>query len=101
MAPRKKKGKVSAATKSLRKSAKARKAKAAYDKKFNARPEQKKKRAESNKKRKDAKKNGKDVRGKDYDHKSGRFISSSANRGKKGEGNRKKGVKRGSYKKRR
>lgn len=69
---------------------KARKKKAATDKKINARPEQKKKRVESNKARRQAKKAGKDVRGRDYDHAVGRFVKSSTNRGRKGEGGRKR-----------
>lgn len=69
---------------------KARKKKAATDKKINARPEQKKKRAESNKKRAQAKRAGKNVRGKDYDHATNSFVKSSTNRGRKGEGGRKK-----------
>ena len=69
---------------------KARKKKAATDKKINARPEQKKKRAEANKARASAKKRGVDVSGKDYDHYSKGFVKSSVNRGRKGEGGRKK-----------
>ena len=64
--------------------------KAATDKEINARPEQKKKRAESNKKRREAKRNGKDVEGKDYDHAVDRFVSTKANRGRAGEGGRRK-----------
>lgn len=73
----------------------ARKKKAATDKKINARPEQKKKRVESNKARRQAKKAGKDVRGRDYDHAVGRFVKSSTNRGRRGEGNRVKGKRLG------
>lgn len=69
---------------------KARKKKAARDKKINARPAQKKKRAECNKARRKAKAKGKSIRGKDYDHATGRFIKSSKNRGRRGEGARKK-----------
>lgn len=101
MAPRKKTGKVSPATKSLRKSKKARDAKKKYDTEFNKKPGQVKKRVEANRARRKAKANGKNVEGKDYHHKTGKFIDSSKNRGMKGEGNRKKGVKRGKYKKRR
>ena len=39
------------------------------------------KRAESQKKRRAAKKNGQNIEGKDYDHNTGRFVSSSYNRG--------------------
>ena len=69
---------------------KARKKKAATDKKINARPSQVKKRVEANRKRRKAKAAGKDVRGKDYDHATNRFVKSSTNRGRAGEGGRKK-----------
>lgn len=69
---------------------KARKKKAATDKKINARPDQKKKRADCNRKRREAKKAGKSVKGKDYDHAVGKFVKTSKNRGRKGEGGRKK-----------
>jgi hypothetical protein len=39
------------------------------------------KRAESQKKRREAKKNGENIEGKDYDHNTERFVSSSYNRG--------------------
>ena len=68
----------------------ARKKKAATDKKINARPEQKKKRADCNAKRAAAKKSGKNVKGKDYDHAVGKFVKTATNRGRKGEGGRKK-----------
>lgn len=60
-----------------------------YDKELSQRPDQKKKRAECNKKRNDAVKNGKNIKGKDYDHAIGRFVKTSTNRGRKGEGGRK------------
>ena len=65
---------------------KARKKKAAYDKRKNAEPEQVRKRVESNKKRREAKRAGKNIKGKDYDHATKRFVKSSVNRGRKGEG---------------
>lgn len=77
-------------TKYYRENPEARKKKAETDKKVNARPEQVKKRVESNKKRRDAEKRGQDVRGKDYDHAVNRFVKSETNRGRKGEGGRKK-----------
>lgn len=101
MAPTKKKGKVSPATKSLRKSKSARDAKKAYDTAYNKKPGQSKKRSESNKKRREATKAGKDIKGKDYDHKQKKFIKSESNRGQADGNTRKKGVKRGTYKKRR
>lgn len=73
-----------------RKNPAARKKKAATDKKINARPEQRKKRVESNLKRRKAKAAGKNISNKDYDHATNRFISVKANRGRKGEGGRKK-----------
>lgn len=78
-------------TEYYRQNPKARKKKQAYDKKLNARPEQKKKRAESNQKRRVAKRNGQNIKGKDYDHATNRFVKSSTNRGRAGEGGRKKG----------
>lgn len=73
-----------------RKSAAGRKKKAAYDKKLNARPEQKAKRAELSRIRYAAKKKGKAIDGLDYDHKSKRFVTPKANRGRRGEGGRKR-----------
>ena len=70
-----------------------RKKKAAYDKKLNAKPSQIKKRSESNKARSKAKKAGKNIKGKDYDHAVKKFVTSKKNRGRKGEGGRRKGVK--------
>jgi hypothetical protein len=68
----------------------ARKKKAATDTKINARPEQKKKRAESNAKVRDRKKSGKSTQGMDYDHATNSFVKTAANRGRAGEGGRKK-----------
>lgn len=92
MAPKKKPmNKLSRSAKYYRKNKKARSKKAATDKKINARAEQKKKRAQANKARRKAKKLGKNIKGKDYDHKTGKFISSKKNRGRLGEGGRKRG----------
>ncbi len=77
-------------TEYYRKNKAARKKKAATDKKINARPEQVKKRVEANKARRKAKKAGNNVKGKDYDHSVGKFVKSSINRGRRGEGGRKK-----------
>lgn len=90
MAPPRKKGKVSKSAKYYRDNPEARKKKAATDKKINARASQKKKRSEAGSKRYAAKKAGKNVSGKDYDHATKRFVASSTNRGRKGEGGRKK-----------
>ena len=73
-----------------RKNAKARKKKAATDKKINARPAQKKKRAEANAKVRARKKAGKSTKGLDYDHATDKFVKTATNRGRKGEGGRKK-----------
>ena len=88
--PKKKRGQLSKSAKYYRDNPEARKKKAATDKKVNARPEQRKKRSESNTARARARKNGTNVRGKDYDHATNSFVSSKANRGRKGEGGRKK-----------
>lgn len=83
MPPKKKAySKLSKSAKYYRDNPKARKKKAATDKKVNARPEQRKKRSESNSKRAQARKKGKNINGLDYDHGSRRFIKSSVNRGK-------------------
>lgn len=71
-----------------RKNKKAREKKAKYDSELNSKPEQIQKRVEANKARRDAIKEGKDIQGKDYDHKTKRFISVKANRGRKNEGGR-------------
>lgn len=82
MAPKKKpKSQLKKSAKYYRENPEARKKKASTDKAINSRPEQKKKRRESGKKRTEAKASGKNIKGKDYDHKQGKFISSSANRG--------------------
>tara|TARA_R110002074_G_scaffold189465_7_gene355293 strand:- start:2490 stop:2771 length:282 start_codon:yes stop_codon:yes gene_type:complete len=91
MAPKKKKiGSLSASARYYRENPKARKKKAATDKKINSRPEQKKKRSESGSKRYAAKKKGQNIKGKDYDHATNRFVASKTNRGRKGEGGRKR-----------
>ena len=67
-----------------------RKKKAAYDTKLNSKKEQIKKRTEANAKRAEATKKGKNIKGLDYDHATNRFVKSSVNRGRAGEGGRKK-----------
>ena len=93
MAPPRKKSGLSKSAKYYRSNPEARKKKAATDKKINSRPEQKKKRSEAGSKRYAAKKAGKNVKGKDFDHKQGKFISSTKNRGQR-EKSRIKGSKR-------
>lgn len=73
-----------------RKNKRAREAKALKDKEINARPEQRAKRSELEKKRREAKKRGVDTSKSDYDHAVGRRVSVKTNRGRKGEGGRKK-----------
>lgn len=90
MAPPKKRGKLSRSARYYRKNPRARARKARTDKKINARPAQKRKRRESGAARRKAKKAGKNIKGKDYDHATRRFVSSSKNRGRKGEGGRKR-----------
>ena len=73
-----------------RKNKKARDKKKKYDAKLNKRPEQVKKRVEANRANRKAKKNGRNTNGKDYDHAVGRFVKTKTNRGRRGEGGRKK-----------
>jgi len=68
----------------------ARAKKAQTDKKINSRPSQKAKRRELERKRYADRKAGKDIEGKDYDHATGRYTTPKDNRGRKGEGGRKK-----------
>ena len=49
----------------------------------------KRKKAENQRKRRAAKKAGKNITGKDFDHKTRRFISVKANRGTRGRGTKK------------
>lgn len=73
-----------------RKNKKAREKKAETDKEINARPEQRAKRVELQQKRRDAIKKGADTSKTDYDHAVGKRVSVKTNRGRKGEGGRKK-----------
>lgn len=68
--------------------------KKAYDAKLNKRPEQVKKRVEANRARRKAKAAGKNVNGMDYDHAKGKFVPTKENRGRKGEGGRKRKYKK-------
>lgn len=82
MPPKKKPySQLSKSAKYYRDNPQARKRKAETDKQINSRAEQKKKRRESGKARTEAKRKGKNIKGKDYDHKQGKFISSKKNRG--------------------
>lgn len=76
-----------------KKSAKARKKKNAYQKKYNSSAKEKANRAELGRIRYKAKKEGKNIEKKDYDHATGKFEKISVNRGRK-EKSRLKGSKR-------
>ena len=60
--------------------------KAIRDKKAAMTPGRRKKKAENQVKRRAAIKEGKDIKGKDYDHKDGKFKTIKANRGNDGNG---------------
>ena len=60
--------------------------KAIRDKKAAMTPDRRKKKAENQRKRRAAKKAGKNIKGKDYDHKDGKFKSIKDNRGNNGNG---------------
>ena len=62
------------------------KKKAARDLAFAKSPARRAKKAENQRKRRSAIKAGKDIKGKDYDHKDGKFKSIRANRGNDGKG---------------
>ena len=64
----------------------AKRMKAARDKKAAMTADRRAKKAENQRKRRAAKKEGKDIKGKDYDHKDGKFKSVKANRGNDGKG---------------
>ena len=51
----------------------------------------KRKKAENQRKRRAAKKAGRNIEGKDFDHKTRKFISVKANRGNRGRGTKKEG----------
>ena len=64
----------------------AKRMKAIRDKKAAMTADRRKKKAENQRKRRKAIKEGKDIKGKDYDHKDGRFKTIKANRGNDGNG---------------
>ena len=72
-------------------SATARAAKKARDLAFAKTFARKRKKAENQRKRRAAKKDGQDITGKDYDHKTKRFVSIKANRGNRGKGTKLEG----------
>tara|TARA_R100001198_G_scaffold2092_1_gene1401 strand:- start:848 stop:1081 length:234 start_codon:yes stop_codon:yes gene_type:complete len=65
----------------------AKRMKAIRDKKAAMKPDRRKKKAENQKKHRD----NPSMKGKDYDHKDGKFKSVKANRGNDGEGTKKEG----------
>ena len=67
----------------------AKRMKAIRDKEAPMTPNRRKKKAENQRKRRAAKKAGKNIKGKDYDHKDGKFKSVHANRGNDGNGTKK------------
>ena len=67
----------------------AKRMKAARDKKAAMTASRRKKKAENQRKRRAAIKAGKNIKGKDYDHKDGKFKSIKANRGNNGKGTKK------------
>jgi hypothetical protein len=91
--PKKKYSELSDSAKYFRDNPKARKKKDAISKEVNARPEQRKKRSELTTKNRQADKKGVDRDGKDYDHAVGKYVKSKTNRGRAGEGGRKKAKK--------
>ena len=67
----------------------AKRMKAARDKRAAMTADRRKKKAENQRKRRKAIKAGKNIKGKDYDHKDGKFKDKSANRGNDGNGTKK------------
>ena len=72
-------------------SPKARAAKKRRDLAFAKTFARKRKKAENQRLRRAAKKAGKNIKGKDYDHKTKKFISIKSNRGNRGRGTKKEG----------
>jgi len=64
-------------------------AKAARDKRYAMTPRRRKMKAENQRLRRAAEKRGVNLKGKDYDHKTGKFTSVKANRGNRGQGTKK------------
>jgi hypothetical protein len=72
----------------------AKKRKAARDLAFAKTPARRAKKAHAQRERRKAKRNGTDVKGKDWDHKDGRWEKVSKNRANDGEGTKKEGRKK-------
>ena len=75
-------------------SPKAAKAKAIRDKKCAMTPDRKRKKAHSQRVRRAAIKKGKNIKGKDWDHKDGRFETIARNRANDGKGTKREGRKK-------
>ena len=75
-------------------SPKARKAKAIRDKKCAMTPDRKRKKAHAQRVRRAAIKKGKKIKGKDWDHKDGRFETIARNRSNDGKGTKREGKKK-------
>ena len=69
----------------------AKRQKAIRDKKAAMTKSRKDKKAENQRKRRAAKKNGQNIAGKDYDHKTRKFVSVKSNRGNRGKGTKSEG----------
>ena len=69
----------------------ARSAKLARDLAYAKTPDRRKKKAENQRIRRAAERAGRDVKGKDYDHKRGRYVSVKSNRGNQGKGTKREG----------
>ena len=80
-------------------SASAAKKKAARDKAMAMSGDRKAKKAQNQRERRKAIKSGKNIKGKDYDHKDGKFKSVTANRGNDKQGTRQEGKKKYKIKK--
>ena len=70
-------------------SKRAKAAKLKRDKKYAMTANIRRKKAENQRKRRAAKKKGANLKGKDYDHKTGKFTSVKKNRGNRGKGTKK------------
>tara|TARA_Y100000385_G_C13061830_1_gene624799 strand:- start:4 stop:288 length:285 start_codon:yes stop_codon:yes gene_type:complete len=91
MAPKKKPMRsLSTSARNFRKNSASNKNKNERSKEVNKRPVQVAKRVKSNKMRREAKRKGINIKGKDYDHAVKKFVKSETNRGRSGEGGRKK-----------
>lgn len=81
--PKKPYNKLKKTAKHYRDNSSSRSKKKAYDTKTQSDSKSKSKRAELGRIRTKAEKEGKNIKGKDYDHKQGRFMDSSMNRGQR------------------